>query len=167
MKIKIRKAIVSDGESIAKINISSWQKTYKDIFPKEFLDCLSDEESLKNTILRMQGNIKKDDNYLVAEFNNEVVSFCKIGKSTKENYENYGEIIALYVKNEEVKKGIGKQLFIAANNLLKETYENNIVSCIKENLSNNFYKKMGCVLLEECDFNLKGVIYKENLYLCP
>lgn len=167
MKIKIRKAIVSDGESIAKINISSWQKTYKDIFPKEFLDCLSDEESLKNTILRMQGNIKKDDNYLVAEFNNEVVGFCKIGKSTKENYENYGEIIALYVKNEEVKKGIGKQLFIAANNLLKETYENNIVSCIKENLSNNFYKKMGCVLLEECDFNLKGVIYKENLYLCP
>lgn len=167
MEIKIRKAIVSDGESIAKINISSWQKTYKDIFPKEFLDCLSDEESLKNTILRMQENIKKDDNYLVAEFNNEVVGFCKIGKSTKENYENYGEIIALYVKNEEVKKGIGKQLFIAANNLLKETYENNIVSCIKENLSNNFYKKMGCVLLEECDFNLKGVIYKENLYLCP
>lgn len=167
MKIKIRKAIVSDSESIAKINISSWQKTYKDIFPKEFLDCLSDEESLKNTILRMQGNIKKDNNYLVAEFNNEVVGFCKIGKSTKENYENYGEIIALYVKNEKVKKGIGKQLFIAANNLLKETYENNIVSCIKENLSNNFYKKIGCVLLEECDFNLKGVIYKENLYLCP
>lgn len=167
MEIKIRKAIVSDGESIAKINISSWQKTYKDIFPKEFLDCLSDEESLKNTILRMQENIKKDNNYLVAEFNNEVVGFCKIGKSTKENYENYGEIIALYVKNEKVKKGIGKQLFIAANNLLKETYENNIVSCIKENLSNNFYKKIGCVLLEECDFNLKGVIYKENLYLCP
>lgn len=167
MEIKIRKAIVSDGESIAKINISSWQKTYKDIFPKEFLDCLSDEESLKNTILRMQENIKKDNNYLVAEFNNEVVGFCKIGKSTKENYENYGEIIALYVKNEKVKKGIGKQLFIEANNLLKETYENNIVSCIKENLSNNFYKKIGCVLLEECDFNLKGVIYKENLYLCP
>lgn len=167
MEIKIRKAIVSDGESIAKINISSWQKTYKDIFTKEFLDCLSDEESLKNTILRMQENIKKDNNYLVAEFNNEVVGFCKIGKSTKENYENYGEIIALYVKNDEVKKGIGKQLFIAANNLLKETYENNLVSCIKENLSNNFYKKMGCVLLKECDFNLKGVIYKENLYLCP
>lgn len=167
MEIKIRKAVISDGESIAKINISSWQKTYKDIFPKEFLDCLSDEESLKNTILRMQENIKKDNNYLVAEFNNEVVGFCKIGKSTKENYENYGEIIALYVKNEKVKKGIGKQLFIAANNLLKETYENNIVSCIKENLSNNFYKKIGCVLLEECDFNLKGVIYKENLYLCP
>lgn len=167
MKLNIRKAITSDAESIAKINVSSWQKTYKNIFPSEFLDSLSDEINFKNTIMRMQENIKKDNNYLVAEFNNEVVGFCKIGKSTKENYENYGEIIALYVKNEEAKKGIGKQLFIAANNLLKETYKNNILSCIKENLSNNFYKKMGCVLLGECDFNLKGVIYKENLYVCP
>lgn len=167
MEINIRKAITSDAESIAKINVSSWQKTYKDIFPEEFLDSLSNEESLKNTVLRMQENIKKDNNYLVAEFNNEVVGFCKIGKSTKKNYEDFGEIIALYVKNEEVKKGIGKQLFIAANNLLKETYDNNIVSCIKENPSNEFYKKMGCVFVEECDFTLKDNIYKENLYKCP
>lgn len=167
MEINIRKATTSDVESIAKINVSSWQKTYKDIFPEEFLDSLSNEESLKNTVLRMQENVKKDNNYLVAELNNEVVGFCKIGKSTKANYENCGEIIALYVKNEEVKKGIGKQLFIAANSLLKETYDNNIVSCIRENPSNDFYKKMGCILVGESDFNLKGTFYKENLYECP
>lgn len=167
MNLNIRKAVVSDAESIAKINVSSWQKTYKDIFPKEFLDCLCNEESLKNTILRMQENIKKDNNYLVAELNSEVVGFCKIGKSSKENFENYGEIIALYVKNSEVKKGIGEQLFITANNLLKETYDNNIVSCIRENPSNDFYKKMGCILVGKSDFNLKGTIYKENLYECP
>lgn len=167
MEVIIRKATISDAEDIAKINISSWQKTYKSIFPKDFLDGLSDEESLKNTILRMQENIKNDNNYLVAELNNEVVGFCKIGKSTKENYETCGEIIALYVKNENVKKGIGKQLFIAANNLLKETYKNNIVSCIRENRSNDFYKKMGCVFVAKCDFNLNGNIYIENLYKCP
>ena len=111
MEINIRKATILDAESIAKINVSSWQKTYKDTFPEEFLDSLSNEESLKNTVLRMQENIKKDNNYLVAELNNGIVGFCKIGKSTKANFENCGEIIALYVKNEEVKKGIGKQLF--------------------------------------------------------
>lgn len=167
MKLNIREAKEFDAESIAIINISSWQKTYKGIFPKEFLDGLNDKESLKTTILRMQENIKSDNNYLVAELNKEIVGFCKIGKSTKENYEHCGEIIALYVKNEEIKKGIGKQLFAAANNLLKETYENNIVSCIRENPSNNFYKKMGCVFIEECDFYLKDSIYKENLYKCP
>jgi len=167
MELEIRKAIISDVESIAKINVSSWQKTYVDIFPSDFLDSLSDEESLNNTIIRMQDNIKNENNYLVAELNSEVVGFCKIGKSSKENFENYGEIIALYVKNNEVKKGIGEQLFITANNLLKETYENNIVSCIRENPSNNFYIKMGCILIGECDFNLKGTVYKENLYKCP
>lgn len=167
MELEIRKAIISDVESIAKINVSSWQKTYVDIFPSDFLDSLSDEESLNNTIIRMQDNIKNENNYLVAELNSEVVGFCKIGKSSKENFENYGEIIALYVKNNEVKKGIGEQLFITANNLLKETYENNIVSCIRENPSNNFYVKMGCILIGESDFNLKGTVYKENLYKCP
>ena len=167
MELEIRKAIISDVESIAKINVSSWQKTYVDIFPSDFLDSLSDEESLNNTIIRMQDNIKNENNYLVAELNSEVVGFCKIGKSSKENFENYGEIIALYVKNNEVKKGIGEQLFITANNLLKETYENNIVSCIRENPSNKFYVKMGCILIGESDFNLKGTVYKENLYKCP
>ena len=167
MELEIRKAIISDAESIAKINVSSWQKTYVDIFPSDFLDSLSDEESLNNTIIRVQDNIKNENNYLVAELNSEVVGFCKIGKSSKENFENYGEIIALYVKNNEVKKGIGEQLFITANNLLKETYENNIVSCIRENPSNNFYIKMGCILIGECDFNLIGTVYKENLYKCP
>lgn len=167
MSLNIRKALTKDAEAITKINITSWQKTYENIFPADFLNSLSDIESLNNNIERKKENIKKDNNYLVAELNNEIVGFCKIGKSTKEKYKNYGEIIALYVKNEEVGKGIGKQLFIKANKLLKETYENNIVSCIKENPSNNFYKKMGCSFLEECDFNLKGTIYKENLYKCP
>ena len=61
MKLNIRKAITSDAESIAKINVSSWQKTYKNIFPSEFLDSLSDEINFKNTIMRMQENIKKDN----------------------------------------------------------------------------------------------------------
>ena len=33
MEINIRKSYISDAETIAKINVSSWQQTYKDIFP--------------------------------------------------------------------------------------------------------------------------------------
>lgn len=167
MKLNIRKAVATDAESIAMINISSWQKTYKDIFPSDFLNGLSDKKNLDNVIIRMEENIKSNNSYLVAETNNQIVGFCKMGPSTKENYKNCGEIMALYVKNETIKKGIGKQLFLEANKLLKEVYEYNVVSCIKENSSNEFYKKVGCKFLEECDFNLKNTIYKENLYKCP
>ena len=87
--------------------------------------------------------------------------------TTNEKYKKCVVIIVLYVKNKIIKKGIGKQLFLEANKLLKEVYEYNVVSCIKENSSNEFYKKVGCKFLEECDFNLKNTIYKENLYKCP
>ena len=49
MKLNIRKAVATDAESIAMINISSWQKTYKDIFPSDFLNGLSDKKNLDNS----------------------------------------------------------------------------------------------------------------------
>lgn len=58
MKINIRKSYISDAETIAKINVSSWQQTYKDIFPKYFLDSLSSEKSFKNIILNIEKILK-------------------------------------------------------------------------------------------------------------
>lgn len=81
MKLNIRKAVATDAESIAMINISSWQKTYKDIFPSDFLNGLSDKKNLDNVIIRMEENIKSNNSYLVAESNNQIVGFCKMGRS--------------------------------------------------------------------------------------
>ena len=53
MELNIRKAVDSDAKSIAMINVSSWQKTYKDIFPSDFLNGLSDKKNLDNLIIRM------------------------------------------------------------------------------------------------------------------
>ena len=111
MELNIRKAVDSDAKSIAMINVSSWQKTYKDIFPSDFLNGLSDKKNLDNLIIRMGENIKSNNSYLVAEFNNQIVGFCKIGQSTKEKYKNCGEIMALYVKNEVIKKELGNNYF--------------------------------------------------------
>ena len=65
------------------------------------------------------------------------------------------------------KKSNWKTIIFRSYKLLKEVYEYNVVSCIKENNSNEFYKKFGCKFFEEYDFNLKNTIYKENLYKCP
>ena len=66
MELNIRKAVDSDAKSIAMINVSSWQKTYKDIFPSDFLNGLSDKKNLDNLIIRMGENIKSNNSYLVA-----------------------------------------------------------------------------------------------------
>ena len=45
----IRKAKISDAKEIVCLNIKSWKETYKDIFPKSFLDNLNpyDENSIE------------------------------------------------------------------------------------------------------------------------
>ena len=64
MELNIRKAVDSDAKSIAMINVSSWQKTYKDIFPSDFLNGLSDKLKviiaiwLQNLIIKLLVSVK-------------------------------------------------------------------------------------------------------------
>lgn len=160
--ITVREANTRDAKAILDINISSWKETYKNIFPSEFLDNLCSTEEEYNTALNnVKENIK---DHIVAKYNNKVVGFIKLGQSKKEVYSECGEIYALYVDNEYIKKGIGKMLFNSAKSQLKEKYNSIIVSCIKENTSNDFYLKMGCKKIGETDFILNNKKYKENLY---
>lgn len=160
----IRKAIVDDAKEILDINIQSWKKTYCNIFPKEYLDNLcSDPEEYKHSIIKMENKIKERD-YMVAVSDDTVVGFCNYGISKKEKIPNAGEIYALYIKNECLKMGIGRELFFETVKILKSKYNKVIVSCLKENPSNIFYEKMNCKKIGECDFVLNDNVYKENIY---
>ena len=88
----IRKARKEDAISIVYINITSWKETYKDIFPKSFLDKLNpyDEESIQKCI-------NKKNEYIVYTKDNQVLGFARYGKNKKDYADDYGEIYALYV----------------------------------------------------------------------
>lgn len=164
--IIIRKANISDAKSILDINVNSWKNTYKNIFPKEFLDNLCREEDYLKSLNKMVKKIEEKDCYLVAVCNNEVVGFSNFGPSKKEEYFDCGEIYALYIKNDLVKQGIGTKLFGETVNILKEDYSRIIVSCLVDNPSNKFYEKMNCKKNDECKFILEDNEYIENLYEC-
>ena len=164
--LKIRYAKENDAEIITLINVSSWKKTYKNIFPDEFLDNLcKTKEKLDETINKIKKNILEKNNYIVAEYDGKVVGFAKFGVSKKEKFSDCGEIYALYVDNDLVKKGIGTSIIKYVNNLLFEQYDSIVVSCIKENSSNEFYKKIGFIKKDECKFNLGNEEYIENIYI--
>ena len=40
----VRKAVKEDAKDIVRINVNSWKKTYKKIFPIEFLDKLDPKD---------------------------------------------------------------------------------------------------------------------------
>lgn len=154
----IRKARTEDASSIVYINITSWKETYKDIFPKSFLDKLDPND--ENNIQRCINNINE---YIVYTKDNKVLGFARYGKNKKDYDDNYGEIYALYVDNNHHGEKIGSKL---VNNILKRmTYKYLLISTLKDNKANEFYKKIGGKYIGECKFTLEDKEYTENIYL--
>ena len=163
MNYLIRKRKLEDCKNIANIVTTSWNETYKGIVPDWFLDELKSNEEL-----RAEKAIKEYDenknNYIVLEVNREAVGFVWYGKSDDIEFDNCGEIIALYIISQYKGNGYGKKLMETAINELKNLgFDKIIIACLKGNPSNEFYKHMGGVHIKDGEY--KRLKLPENIYL--
>lgn len=152
MNYIIRKRTKKDIKSIAHIVTVAWNETYKGIVPDWFL-----EELKKNESERAEKMYKDFDpnnnNHFVLEVNNKVVGFVNFGASNDKDYQDCGEIIALYIIEKYKGNGFGRKLVDSAKKELKQQgYNKMIIACLKGNPSNEFYKHIG------------GVYVKDGLY---
>ena len=155
----IRKANIEDARSIVYINTMMWKKTYKGIFPDEFLNNLD----LHNEIAINKCKNKINE-YAVYEIDNKVVGFIRYGLNRK-NYDNtYAEVYALYIDSFYQRKGIGKELINYVFNELKNNYKYVLISTLKDNNANIFYQKIGGKYIGTCNFILEDNKYIENIY---
>lgn len=162
--MKIRKAKSTDAKDIIEINIKTWYSTYKGIVPDEYLK--EKEESKEKNIKKCQETVEEKDNVLVAEYDNQVVGIVSYGKAKLMNDKNYGEIYSLYVLDDYQGKDVGKELFFAAKEqLIKKGYSKLVLSCIKSNPSNGFYKRMGGRVVEVIISNIGGKEIEENVII--
>ena len=155
----VRKARVDDAKDIVYLNVNSWKDTYNNIFPMDFLENL--DPYSKESIEKCKKSINQ---YAVCECDNQIVGIVRFGKNKKGYNDSYGEIYALYVDKKKKRKGIGIKLVKYAFDRLKKDYEYCVISTLKENTANNFYKKLNGKLFGESNFKLKDKIYKENVY---
>jgi len=96
----------------------------------------------------------KQDGYIVAEENGEIVGFCRYidnNTYTPNMLEIDCEIVALYVKPELKYNGIGTKLFeFVINEFKSKNRTKMIIWCLKDNEpSRKFYTKMGGVIVKE------------------
>ncbi len=156
----IRKANINDAKRIVYINITSWKETYKNIFPNEYLDGLdfNDEKIIKRCIENI-------DKYIVCELDGSVIGFAKYGINKKGYDDSYAEIYALYIDNAYKRKGVGTKIVNYVFDVLKNKYKHVIISTLKENSANDFYKKIGGKIIDESKFVIKDKIYLENVYV--
>jgi len=142
VQISIRKASVKDALGIAIVQAYTWQTSYTGLLPEAILQDKIEHIRTKEQLLKK--NIETNGNFLVALIEETVVGFACYGASRNEQYENDGEIAALYVLKGFQRLGIGKKLLTACTEeFRKNGLSHFILNCLRGNLSLGFYTEMG------------------------
>ena len=135
-QIVIRKATEADVRQIAEILVEDWERAYRGIMDSAFLDAMSVEQRYPIELGRYQ-------KYTVAADGQEILGYAWNEMTEEETADC--EIVALYVRYDRRKSGIGRMLFQNAVDSFRAAGKKTmIVWCLKENQeARKFYERMG------------------------
>ena len=147
--IIIRNIEERDIESVVDIQIDGWKSAYKGIVDGNFLNSMN-----RNERIEKRKENYKENGFIVAELNNQVVGFCRYidnNRFTQDILDIDCELLALYVKPDFKYKGIGTRLFqFVINEFKSKNKTKMILWCLKDNEpSKKFYTKMGGEIMQE------------------
>ena len=162
MNYIIRKKERKDCADVAHVVTVAWNETYKGIVPDDFLEglYLNEEERAINSY----NNFDENDNHqYVLEVDGKVIGFVNVGSTDEKEYDNCGELHAIYIINGYKGNGYGKKLInIGIEELKKMGYNKMIIGCLEGNPSNEFYKHIGGEFIKKRVF--KKLNLPENVY---
>lgn len=138
-----------DIPSIVDIKISGWKTAYKEIIDENVLNTLD-----RNKMIEKRKKDYKENGFIVAKLDNQVVGFCRYIDSNKFSQDILDidcELLTLYVKPNLKYNGIGTKLFqFVINDLKSKNKTKMILWCFKDNEpSKKFYTKMGGEIIKE------------------
>ncbi|WP_440117715.1 N-acetyltransferase family protein [Paenibacillus sp. QZ-Y1] len=152
--INIRFVSSEDIPHIQSIAHKTWLYTYEGIYPKDyiqhFLSSAYSTDNLSRSVEKELQNAKR--NFLIAEFNGEVVGYAQTCQVSEEQY----ELLRIYVRPEFHKMGIGKGFvheFIQVLAPIKKLF----AWVAQENhIGRSFYEKNGFKEVEEKTETIAG-----------
>lgn len=160
--MEIRKIKKSDDiNAIGKIYEKSWKFAYDGIIPKDYLDSISGDKWLPHFE-------NKNMNSLVLIENNQFIGTSSYCKSRSKEFNDFGEIVSIYLLPEHMGKGYGKLLFEATlNELIKLGYKSVFLWVLEENTrAKRFYEKQKFKLSDKSNYiNIGGKNLKEVAYM--
>ena len=162
MNYVIRKKERKDCADVAHIVTVAWNETYEGIVSDEFLAGLyaTEKERAENTYNKFD---EKDNHQYVLEVENKIVGFVNVGPSDETEYEDCGEIYAVYIINGYKGHGFGRKLVEAGIKELKNMgYNKMVIGCLAGNPTNDFYKHIGGKYIKQRIF--ERLQLPENVY---
>ena len=159
--IIIRNIEEKDIPDVVDIQINGWKSAYKGIVDDNILNSMN-----RNERIEKRRNDYKENGFIVAELNNQVVGFCRYIDSNKftQDISNIDcELLALYVNPDLKYNGIGTKLFQFVTNEFKSKNKTTMILwCLKDNEpSKKFYTKMGGEIIKEREIEIGEKSYCE------
>lgn len=158
----IRKMKKSDCKDVTHVITIAWNETYKGIVLDEILNnmYLNEEERTNNSINRFNEN---NNHQFVLEVDNKIVGYMNVGMTDDTEFDNCGEIHAIYIINGYKGHGYGKEMIEAGINELKSmNCDKMLIGCLVGNSTNEFYKHIGGKFIKQRIF--EKLQLPENVY---
>lgn len=155
----IRKNLYQDQEQMARIKVDGWKNAYDAIISSTYLNSLNYEEQTK----RYQASFDEyKDLVFVAVRKNEVLGFACFNTVCNADLFD-SELVSLYIKPTEIRKGIGTSLFQeTCKQLASLGKKNMIVWCLSDNKKAiKFYKSLGGQIVKKKEARIGDACYKE------
>ena len=119
MNYLIRRKTREDCIHVVHVATVAWNETYKGIVDDDFLNKLYETEEQRAKEIYNKFN-EEDNHQLVLEVDNNIVGFVNVGDTDDTNYDNCGELHAIYILGKYKGKDFGKKLFEAGIEELKK-----------------------------------------------
>ena len=101
----------------------------------------NEDERVKNSYEHFD---ERDNHQYVLEVDNKIVGFINVGSADNPDFDNCGEIYAVYIIKGYKGYGFGKKLIEYGIKELKDMgYNKMVIGCLDGNKSNEFYKHIG------------------------
>lgn len=162
MEYIIRKMKKSDCSFVTHVITVAWNETYRGIVSDKILDnmYLNEDERTNKAYNRFN---EKDNHQFVLEVNKMIVGYMNVGPTDDAEYNNCGEVHAIYIINNYKGKGYGRRMIeVGIAELKKMGFDKMIIGCLVNNSSNEFYKHIGGIYIKQRMFKKLGLL--ENVY---
>ena len=162
--IAIRYGELADIEVICNLLIETWQNSYQEFIPGEYLSSLN----LERQVQRHQKYFHDSTKYYISESaQKELLGFASVGKNRLKEVDSTRELYTMYVRKPHHGRGIGLKLLHRIFEDLRKENSSLAVMAFNKNKFKRFYEKNGFVQVaqKEIDmehFKLIGNIYKWN-----
>jgi ribosomal protein S18 acetylase RimI-like enzyme len=147
--LEIRTAGPEDCAGIARLQVESYQESYRGIFPARYLEGFTVDEQEQD----WQDFLSYNSNHvlLVAVGDDGQISGYSLALPGSDGYPPYeSELVTLHVRRGNQRQGLGRRLVSASSQTLNEQGVRSLfLWVLKENPACAFYEKLGGVYLAE------------------